>query len=146
MQVTIKAVSSILNDSTVLIETHLTIGENTTTQRAGYDLDDLMENRFLTGTAEDRIEFLRAEAQKVAEMSFNAQYAVLLSHIKGRTEATTSVNQNQPVVDQAEMDAITLAAESKLQGVQADVLIVDDVAPATSKPRAKRATKPTESK
>lgn len=145
MQASIKATSSILDGTMALIETSLTIGDNTTTKRAAYDLGDLMDNRFLSGTVEERIEFLRAEAQKVAEMSFHAQYAVLLGHLKERTEATAEVTPSQPVaVDQVEMDAITLAAESSLEGVRADVLIVDDIA--TKKPRAKRTTKPTKSK
>lgn len=131
MQVTIKSTSSIVDDL-VLIETATTIGEMTTTSRAGYPVDEVMDNRFLAGSLEDRVEALRGSAERMTETSVRLHF-----------QALVKIAEKAPQVED-----VSAVPSSQLQGVQADVLIVDEVAdkPAAKKPRAKRTTKPTESK
>ena len=130
MQVTFKAVSSMVNESTVMIEVHTTIGDHTTTQRSGYDTIDLMDNRFLAGLLEQRIETLRVAAQNTAEASFRAQYAALLAYQVPAAPVPTSV----PEVDQAAIDQQTLAAEQHVEQASQEPV---------KKARKPRTTKPT---
>lgn len=77
MQVTIQATSSVIDDNTVLIETAVTIGEAVTTTRAGYDKQELMDNRYLSGTFEERVEALRQSAERMTETSVKLHFQAL---------------------------------------------------------------------
>ena len=87
MQVTIAATSSRLDNDTVLIEVTTTIGDSVSTQRCGYSVFELEQNRYMAGTLEERIEKLRQSAQDAAEHSFKAQYAALLAYQAGTPPA-----------------------------------------------------------
>lgn len=87
MQVTIAATSSRLDNDTVLIEVTTTIGDSVSTQRCGYSVFELEQNRYMAGTLEERIEKLRQSAQDAAEHSFKAQYAALLVYQAGTPPA-----------------------------------------------------------
>lgn len=136
MQATIQAVSSILDNDTVLIETHLTIGDSTTSQRCGYSLFELNESRYLSGTQEERIETLRLSAQAAAE-SLAAQVATLMAHIQATPPAIVkgadSVLSMVREIDQSAVDAQTLEAEKFLEGGPKE--------PAVKKTRRPRTTK-----
>ncbi|CAI3971375.1 hypothetical protein CHF7MC_00036 [Pseudomonas phage CHF7] len=77
MQVTIAATSSVLDNNMVLIETSVTIGEAVTTTRAGYDKQELMDNRYLSGTFEERVEALRQSAERMTETSVKLHFQAL---------------------------------------------------------------------
>lgn len=134
MQVTFKAVSSMVNESTVMIEVHTTIGDHTTTQRSGYDTIDLMDNRFLAGPLEQRIETLRVAAQNTAEASFRAQYAALLAYQVHAQATQGGLDKLVSEADQMEADAQTLAAEQHVEQASQEPV---------KKARKPRTTKPT---
>lgn len=77
MQVTIAATSSVLDNNMVLIETSVTIGEAVTITRAGYDKQELMDNRYLSGTFEERVEALRQSAERMTETSVKLHFQAL---------------------------------------------------------------------
>lgn len=77
MNVTIAATSSWLDLTTILIETSLTIGEQTTTRREIYDANLVNDNRFLTGDLPARIEQLRKSAEAVTEKSVRNHFIQL---------------------------------------------------------------------
>ncbi|WZX11474.1 hypothetical protein YZUPF006_000012 [Pseudomonas phage YZU-PF-006] len=77
MQVTIAATSSVLDNNMVLIETSVTIGEAVTTTRAGYDKQELLDNRYLSGTFEERVEALRQSAERMTETSVKLHFQAL---------------------------------------------------------------------
>ncbi|WYW04358.1 hypothetical protein Kurepalu2_00011 [Pseudomonas phage vB_PpuP-Kurepalu-2] len=82
MQVLIASTSSRVDDM-ILIETKTTIGENTTTQRVGYDVTELMDNRYLAGTLEERTEALRQSAERMTETSVRLHFEALMKHVVG---------------------------------------------------------------
>lgn len=124
MEVIIKSTSSTVDDM-IVIETSTTIGEFTTTSRAGYNKLELMDNRYLSGTLEERTEALRQSAEAMTETSVRLHF-----------QALAKIAKPEPVV-------------TEVKGTKADILIVDDVeAPAekpVKKPRQTRAKKTTES-
>ncbi|WYW02835.1 hypothetical protein Emajogi_00013 [Pseudomonas phage vB_PpuP-Emajogi] len=77
MQVTIAATSSVIDDHMVLIETTVTIGDAVTATRAGYDKQELMDNRYLSGTFEERVEALRQSAERMTETSVKLHFQAL---------------------------------------------------------------------
>jgi hypothetical protein len=87
MNVIIAATSSHLDNDTVLIEVTTTIGDSVSTQRCGYSVFELEQNRYMAGTLEERIEKLRQSAQDAAGHSFKAQYAALLAYQAGTPPA-----------------------------------------------------------
>lgn len=76
MQVLIASTSSRIDDM-ILIETSTTIGDSVSTQRVGYTVDDLMENRYLAGTLEERTEALRQSAENMTETSVRLHFQAL---------------------------------------------------------------------
>lgn len=77
MEVIIKSTSSLIDATTVLIETSTTIGDAVTTQRVGYDKQELMDNRYLSGTFEERVETLRQSAERMTETSVKLHFQAL---------------------------------------------------------------------
>lgn len=78
MQVIIAATSSVLDNNMVLIETSVTIGDSQPTiQRVGYDKQELMDNRYLSGTFEERVEALRQSAERMTETSVKLHFQAL---------------------------------------------------------------------
>lgn len=118
MQVTIQATSSEIDDNTVLIETSVTIGDSVTTTRAGYDKQELMDNRYLSGTFEERVEALRQSAERMTETSVKLHFQALAK----------IASPEAPVTDVG------------FSGTKADVLVVDEVA--DEKPVKKTTRKP----
>ncbi|QNJ57498.1 hypothetical protein [Pseudomonas phage PlaquesPlease] len=113
MEVTIKASSSIVDDRIVLITTSTTIGEFTTEARAGYDKQELMDNRYLSGTFEERVEALRQSAERMTETS-----------VKLHFQALAKIAQPEPKV-------------TEIKGHKADILVADDVEVPAEKPAKK---------
>jgi hypothetical protein len=119
MQVIVTATSSKVDDL-ILIETSTTIGDQTTTSRVGYNADELLENRFLSGDLETRIEALRMGAEKVTTKAVEIHFKTLMKILHKEPEVT------------------------EVTGQKADVLIVDEMPQAKPvKTRAKRTTKTT---
>lgn len=108
MQVTIASTSSMLDDSTVLIETAMTIGEQTTTQRVGYDKQELMDNRFLAGTFEERVEALRKSAERMTEASVRIHFQTLAKIAEQPAPTITEV----PTVE-AQAEPVTPAKKTR---------------------------------
>ncbi len=77
MQVTIQATSSVIDGNMALIETSVTIGEAVTTTRVGYDRQELLDNRYLSGTFEERVEALRQSAERMTETSVKLHFQAL---------------------------------------------------------------------
>ena len=77
MEVTIQATSSVIDDNMVMIETAVTIGDSVTTTRAGYDKLELIDNRYLSGTFEERVEALRQSAERMTEASVKLHFQAL---------------------------------------------------------------------
>lgn len=117
MQVIVTATSSKVDDL-ILIETSTTINEQTTRARVGYNVDELMENRFLSGDLETRIEALRVGAEQKTVQAVELHFKTLMKVLSKEPEVT------------------------EVTGKKADILIVDDVS-ATKKTRAKRQPKGT---
>ncbi len=109
MQVIVTATSSKVDDL-ILIETSTTIGDVTTTAKTGYDVQELMDNRFLSGDLETRIEALRVGAEAVTIRSVEAHFKTLMNILKKPAEVTD----------------VSAVPSSQLQGVKADVMIVDE--------------------
>lgn len=109
MQVIVTATSSKVDDL-ILIETSTTIGDVTTTAKTGYDIQELMDNRFLSGDLETRIEALRRGAETVTIRSVEAHFKTLMNVLKKPAEVTD----------------VSAVPSSQLQGVKADVMIVDE--------------------
>ncbi|MNV82443.1 hypothetical protein D3C71_1761790 [compost metagenome] len=127
MQVLVSATSSKVDDL-ILIETTTTIGDQETTHRTGYNAEELMENRFLSGDLETRIEALRVGAEAVTVKAVELHFKTLMKILKKEPEVTD----------------VSATPSSELQGLKADLLIVDEVAEKPlKKPRAKRNTKTT---
>jgi hypothetical protein len=127
MQVLVSATSSKVDDL-ILIETSTTIGDQTTTSRVGYNADELMDNRFLSGDLETRIEALRLGAESVTTRAIELHFKTLMKVLKKDPEVTD----------------VSAVPSSQLQGVKADVLIVDELPQVKPvKTRAKRQPKTT---
>ncbi|WGH28273.1 hypothetical protein 10P302A_gene0013 [Pseudomonas phage 10P302A] len=128
MQVIVTATSSKVDDL-ILIETSTTIGDQTTTSKVGYDAQELMDNRFLSGDLDTRIEALRAGAERMTIKGVELHFKTLMNVLQKPAEITD----------------VSAVPSSQLQGVEADVLVVDEVAQEApvKKTRAKRTTKTT---
>lgn len=87
MQVLVSATSSKVGDL-ILIETSTTIGDQTTTSKAGYDAQELMDNRFLSGDLETRIEALRVGAESLTVKSVELHFKTLMNVLKKPAEVT----------------------------------------------------------
>uniref|UniRef100_A0AB74UKU7 Uncharacterized protein n=1 Tax=Salmonella phage Phylax-28 TaxID=3349226 RepID=A0AB74UKU7_9CAUD len=87
MEVIIKSTSSTVDDM-IVIETSTTIGEFTTTSRAGYNKLELMDNRYLSGTLEERTEALRQSAESMTETSVRLHFQALAKIAKPEPEVT----------------------------------------------------------
>lgn len=124
MQVLVSATSSKVDDL-ILIETSTTIGDQTTTSKVGYDVQELMDNRFLSGDLETRIEALRVGAESLTIKSVELHFKTLMKVLAKEPEVTDVGDK----------------PSSELQGLKADILIVGEI-PA-KKTRAKRTTKTT---
>lgn len=107
MQVLVSATSSKVDDL-ILIETSTTIGDQTTTSRVGYNVEELMENRFLSGDLETRIEALRVGAEKMTTKGVELHFKTLMKILHKEpevTEVTTTptgrvVPEFNPVIQQ----------------------------------------------
>jgi len=87
MQVVVSATSSKVEDL-ILIETTTTIGDQVTTARTGYSADELMENRFLSGDLETRIEALRIGAESLTVKAVELHFKTLMKVLKKEPEVT----------------------------------------------------------
>jgi hypothetical protein len=74
MQVVIKSTSSKIAKYTYLIQTTVEIGDQRTTSQEAYDAQMLMDNRFMSGTLEERVEALRLSAQNVTEKTVKQHF------------------------------------------------------------------------
>ena len=92
MQVTITATSSVLDNNTVLIETTTTIGEASSKTQVGYDRQELMDNRYLSGTFEERVEALRVAAENMTERGIRLHFEALAKIAQPEPEVV-DVNQ-----------------------------------------------------
>lgn len=87
MQVIVTATSSQVDDM-ILIETSTTIGDQTTTARTGYQVDELLDNRFLSGPLEVRVEALRVAAENMTTKSVELHFRTLMKILKKEPEVT----------------------------------------------------------
>jgi hypothetical protein len=87
MQVTVTATSSKVDDL-ILIETSTTIGDQVTQHRTGYNAEELMDNRFLSGDLETRIEALRLGAESVTVRAVEAHFKTLMKVLSKEPEVT----------------------------------------------------------
>jgi hypothetical protein len=87
MQVTVSATSSKVDDL-ILIETSTTIGDQVTQHRTGYNAEELMDNRFLSGDLETRIEALRVGAESVTVRAVEAHFKTLMKVLSKEPEVT----------------------------------------------------------
>jgi hypothetical protein len=87
MQVIVTATSSKVDDL-ILIETSTTIGDQTTTSRVGYNAEELMDNRFLSGDLETRIEALRLGAEKMTTKGIELHFKTLMKILHKEPEVT----------------------------------------------------------
>lgn len=118
MQVLVSATSSKV-DELILIETTTTIGEQASTARTAYNTEELMDNRFLSGDLETRIEALRIGAESITVRAVEAHFKTLMKVLQKEPEVT------------------------EVKGLTADVVILDEVPEEpVKKPRAKRSTSP----
>jgi hypothetical protein len=90
MQVIVSATSSKVEDL-ILIETTTTIGDQVTSHRTGYDAAELMDNRFLSGDLETRIEALRLGAEAVTVRAVEAHFKTLMKVLQKEPEVTEVV-------------------------------------------------------
>lgn len=118
MEIRIISESSKLAKNTYRIATTVTIGEESTQTAECYDKHWLMEHRMLTGTIEERVEQMRLAAEKVTTKAIE-------NHFKRRAAATS-----EPIITD-----VSDVPSSELQGMKADILIVDDL---KDKPKAKK--------
>uniref|UniRef100_A0AAU6W3D3 Uncharacterized protein n=1 Tax=Pseudomonas phage Lepni01 TaxID=3138536 RepID=A0AAU6W3D3_9VIRU len=100
MQVIVSATSSRIDDL-ILIETSTTIGDQTTTSRTGYPVDELMENRFLSGDLETRVEALRRGAEMVTTKAVELHFKALMKVLVKPAEVTdvSAVPSSQVVAE-----------------------------------------------
>ncbi|QNJ57446.1 hypothetical protein [Pseudomonas phage Waldo5] len=110
MEVTIKSTSSIVEDRIVLITTSTTIGELTTEARAGYDKQELMDNRYLSGTFEERVEALRQSAERMTETSVKLHFQAL-AKIATPEPTVTEITKGKVEVVEGGLEDLTKAAE-----------------------------------
>lgn len=107
MQVIVSATSSKVDDL-ILIETSTTIGDVTTTAKTGYDAQELMDNRFLSGDLETRIEALRIGAEAVTIRSVEAHFKTLMNILKKPAEVTdVSAVPSSQLVDEPQAEPVT---------------------------------------
>lgn len=97
MQAVIKATSSHLDDKTVLIEVTLTIGEVSTTTRVAHDVDDMMDNRYLSGTLEERVEAMRQSAERMTEKAVQLHFQTLAKIATPEPVVEEVKSQGEPV-------------------------------------------------
>ncbi|QZA71325.1 hypothetical protein ALEA_14 [Pseudomonas phage ALEA] len=125
MEVIIKSTSSTVDDM-IVIETSTTIGEFTTTSRAGYNKLELMDNRYLSGTLEERTEALRQSAEAMTETSVRLHF-----------QALAKIAKPEPVVTEVSPTGRLKASEPEIQSLPSEKPV--------KKPRQTRAKKTTES-
>jgi hypothetical protein len=130
MQVLVSATSSKVDDL-ILIETTTTIGDQVTSHRTGYGADELMENRFLSGDLETRIEALRLGAEAVTVRAVEAHFKTLMK-----------VLQKEPEVTEVKGPYATVGADATKALAEKIERALEEPA---KKTRAKRQVKPTES-
>lgn len=132
MQVLVSATSSRVDDM-ILIETSTTIGDQLTTHKVGYSVDDLMENRFLSGDLETRVEALRVGAEAVTTRAVELHFKTLMKILKKDPEVTdvSATPSSQLTADDKKLLIDTLEGGS------------ETLAKAVKKTRAKRTTKTT---
>lgn len=128
MQVIVTATSSQVDDM-ILIETSTTIGDQTTTARTGYQVDELMENRFLSGPLEVRVEALRVAAENMTTKSVELHFRTLMKILKKEPEVTD----------------VSAVPSSQLQGTPKDIIegantVLEVNGKPVKKTRAKRTT------
>lgn len=118
MQVIVSATSSKVGDL-ILIETSTTIGDQTTTSKVGYDTQELMDNRFLSGDLETRIEALRVGAESLTIKSVELHFKTLMNVLKKPAEVTdvSAVPSSQVTptgrISKSEPEIQNLPAEKK---------------------------------
>lgn len=118
MQVLVSATSSKVGDL-ILIETSTTIGDQTTTSKVGYDTQELMDNRFLSGDLETRIEALRVGAESLTIKSVELHFKTLMNVLKKPAEVTdvSAVPSSQVTptgrISKSEPEIQNLPAEKK---------------------------------
>jgi hypothetical protein len=125
MQVIVTATSSKVDDL-ILIETSTTIGEQTTTSRVGYNTEELMENRFLSGDLETRIEALRLGAEKMTTKGIELHFKTLMKILHKEPEVTEVVATPTGRIVKENPEIQNLPAEKKTRAkrqpkVNADV-------------------------
>lgn len=137
MQVIVTATSSRVEDM-ILIETSTTIGEQTTTSRTGYPVDELMENRFLSGDLETRTEALRKGAEAMTTKSVELHFRTLMKVLKKDPEVT-----DVSAVPSSQLQGLSEVGKKAAEGLIAKIDKAIAEGP-VKKTRAKRtATKPT---
>lgn len=97
MQVLIAAASSMLDDTTVLIKTTVTIGEQKSTSQEFYSTEWLTDNRFLKGSLEERIEFMRQGAETVTEKAIQGHFLKVAQVARGEILITEVARQDDPL-------------------------------------------------
>lgn len=128
MQVLVSATSSKVGDL-ILIETSTTIGDQTTTSKVGYDTQELMDNRFLSGDLETRIEALRVGAESLTIKSVELHFKTLMNVLKKPAEVT----------DVSAVPSSQVTPTGRISKANPEIQNL----PAEKKTRAKRTTKPT---
>jgi len=102
MQVTVTATSSKVDDL-ILIETSTTIGDQVTQHRTGYNAEELMDNRFLSGDLETRIEALRVGAESVTVRAVEAHFKTLMKVLSKEPEAIEVTGASREVFGRGEV-------------------------------------------
>lgn len=128
MQVIVSASSSKVDDL-ILIETSTTIGDQTTTSKVGYDASELMDNRFLSGDLETRIEALRVGAESLTIKSVELHFKTLMKVLKKEPE----------VVDVSDVPSSQVTPTGRISKANPEIQNL----PAEKKTRAKRTPKTT---
>ncbi|WYW04265.1 hypothetical protein Kompost2_00015 [Pseudomonas phage vB_PpuP-Kompost-2] len=98
MQVLVAATSSKV-DELILIETTTTIGDQVTTQRVGYSADELMDNRYLSGDLEHRIECLRIGAESMTIKAVELHFRTLMKVLAKKPEVVEVGAQAEAVTE-----------------------------------------------
>lgn len=108
MQVRIVTTSSMLDERTVLIETKVASdteqGPLMSSARVAYDVDELLQNRYLSGDLQDRIEGLRKSAENVAGDAIKRHFKILRE-------------RSMPVEPQVELNGLPLRASALPQAL-----------------------------
>lgn len=110
MQVTVTATSSKVDDL-ILIETSTTIGDQVTQHRTGYNAEELMDNRFLSGDLETRIEALRVGAEAITVRAVEAHFKTLMKVLSKEPEVTEVTATGR--ISKSEPEIQNLPAEKK---------------------------------